>query len=264
LLKWRGRRLDRVLFDVCHVELRDVEPRVAVENLLKSCLGDPGLPIGFLISVSERARRRGVVVPVETRITVRRFIGADYYSAVIATKQYAVLGFRLKATSTRACREFTIRRGMELLGHVAGWERPVVVTCQMPTRALWTSYKSIYEYASRVTGYRAEPAHLQLWAPSQRLRESLARALDQVSEYPVTLLLCESGVADKPGVCEYEALLVACDGDLSTLVYAVNVPVMRLKLSLAPAERVAPPPGEGAVPLLNYILAVLGKRWRSG
>jgi hypothetical protein len=260
--KLHSRRVDRLLSDVYHVELRDVEPRIAVENLLRSCLGDPGLSLDLLIKISERTAGRRGTVPVETRITVRRLIGADYYSTVLATKQYAVLGFRLKTTSTRACREFTIRRGMELLWHVAGWERPVVVTCQMPTRVLWISHRSIYEYASNAIGYRADPAHLQLWAPSRRLREALESALSNVSEYPVTLSLCESGVTDKPSTCEYEALLIACDGDLSTLIYAVNVPVMRLKLSLAPLELVSLPQ-EAKPPLFSSIFNVLRGRWRS-
>ena len=196
----------------------EVPPSQAVRNLLDSCFGTPGIPVGFL----KLAASSSALLEV-----VRDFGGARFPSLTLGGASVR-LGARIRAHPTPSCTEFLVRSSSRVFSRAAGWGSPAVVLCQLPTPSLYTVYQPVYRVLERKVG-RYDPGAVVL--PSSRLVEE---AYVRGREYPITLSLCSDGQLD---TCASEALVLVVDEYVSTVLYAYN------SESAAPGRRRVSLPG---------------------
>jgi hypothetical protein len=200
------------------VLLIDVPAPQALYNLYSSCVGN-GFSLSALSGFVERRYRDGSIAPVDVRFSaVRYFNGVRFYTGVLS-KRYIEGVVRLRAHSVPVCTEFVKREGDALLSTVLGWGRPLLVVCQYPTRALHRQYESLPELLAKSLGIKQQPAPAEQYLPGLQLVDSLFRKIPE-AKYPFTHTECGDG--DNVEKCATEAVLVALDEHVATMLYAVN------------------------------------------
>jgi hypothetical protein len=200
------------------VPLVEVPAPQALYNLYSSCVGN-GFPLSLLSGLVERRGRSGSLVPVDVRFSaVRYFNGVRFYTGVIS-KRYIEGVVRLRAHAAPVCTEFVKREGDALLGTALGWERPLLVVCQYPARALHRQYESLPELLAKSLGIKRQPALVEQYLPGLQLVDSLFRKIPE-AKYPFTHTTCGDG--GNVEECTTEAVLVALDEHVATMLYAVN------------------------------------------
>jgi hypothetical protein len=217
------RGVDRSVSLVYSVVFTDVPASQALLNLYSSCLGG-GFPISLLQSLVESGPGPRST-PVETRLSVFRvFNGIRFYTGLVS-KGYASELIVLKAHVVPACTEFIIDEGTKLLEVATSWDRPVVVICQYPTRALYRLYEPLPDViVTRLLKLKWPASPGEHIVPGSRLVEEFFKHVPRAS-YPFTLSLCASldSASDSIDTCTSEILTVALDEHIATMLYAVNV-----------------------------------------
>jgi hypothetical protein len=200
------------------VPLIDVPAPQALLNLYSSCVGS-GFPLSALSRLVERRDRSGSLVPVDVRFSAVRYVnGVRFYTGVLS-KRYIEGVVRLRAHAAPVSTEFVKREGDALLGVALGWERPLLVVCQYPTRALHRQYEPLPELLARSLGVKPQPVTIEQYLPGLQLVDSLFRRVPE-ARYPFTHTACGGG--GDVDECTTEAVLVALDEHVATMLYAVN------------------------------------------
>ncbi len=186
----------------------------ALFNLYLSCIGQ-GLPV-FLVSELLGSK-------IDVRVSVFRvFSGVKFYTGIIS-KSYIEKLIKLRAHVAPACTEFLVSKGTELVEVASGWEKPLLVVCQYPTQALHVAYEPLLVFLTKALKYRSKV--LEPYLPSKQILDLLFKKIPDAM-YPFNLVAC-SGSEDLEK-CVSEALLVAIDEYLATLLYATNMSVSHL------------------------------------
>jgi hypothetical protein len=218
----RARGFDKSVELKYEVLLNDVPASQALYNLYMSCIS-AGFSMSLLIGLVEKRVKGGTAVPVEARFSaIRYFNGVRFYTGIIS-KSYIEKVVKLKAHVTPACTDFVLREGSRLLGVVAGWERPLLVVCQYPTKVLYKSYEPLPKLLVEKLKIKQSPMVVEQYLPGLPIVDSYFKKISEAT-YPFTHTACSNnGDIDK---CTSEAILVALDEHVATLLYAVNTHVL--------------------------------------
>jgi hypothetical protein len=199
------------------VLLSDVPASQALYNLYLSCIS-AGFSVSLLIGLVEKRVKGGTAVPVEARFSaIRYFNGVRFYTGIIS-KSYIEKAVRLNAHVTPACTDFVLREGTKLLEVVAGWERPILVICQYPTKALYKSYEPLPRLLVEKLKIKRSLTLVEQYLPGLPIVDSYFKKIPEAN-YPFTHIACSNSNIDE---CTSEAILVALDEHVATLLYAVN------------------------------------------
>jgi hypothetical protein len=200
------------------VLLSDVPASQALYNLYLSCIS-AGFSVSLLIGLVEKRVKGGTAVPVDARFSViRYFNGVRFYTGIIS-KSYIEKVVRLNAHVTPACTDFVLSEGARLLEVVAGWERPILVICQYPTKALYKSYEPLPKLLVEKLKIKCSPMLVEQYLPGSPIVDSYFKKIPE-AKYPFTHIACSN--SDNIDECTSEAILVALDEHVATLLYAVN------------------------------------------
>jgi hypothetical protein len=218
----RARGFDKSVELKYEVLLNDVPASQALYNLYMSCIS-AGFSVSLLIGLVEKRVKGGTAVPVEARFSaIRYFNGVRFYTGIIS-KSYIEKATKLKAHVTPACTDFVLCEGYRLLKVVAGWERPLLVVCQYPTKALYKSYEPLPKLLVEKLKIKQSPMVVEQYLPGLPIVDSYFKKIPE-AKYPFTHTACSnSGDIDE---CTSEAILVALDEHVATLLYAVNTHVL--------------------------------------
>jgi len=206
--------IDKSLKDkMVKVPLVDTPASQALLNFFYTAFGNPGIPLEFFAKASKIAG---------LRLVVRRSINGQEFKTVLLNKKYLSYGVRLRQHVSPACNDFATVTGVELLSNAYTWGNPIVVITQMPTKALWQSYKPVDKLLGKKVGYKPpeNPSHL---LPGKTLVDAVFKKIAS-AEYPVLFAAC-SEPERKVENCLREALVIIMDEHVSTLMYAVNTSV---------------------------------------
>jgi len=194
----------------------------ALVNLYLSCIGAKGFPVSLLRGFVERKVRASgtvIAVPVEFRFSAMRVFGGTVFYSGIVSKGYVEKLIKLKAHVTPACTDFLVKEGNKLVEVACGWERPLLVICQFPTRALYRSYESLVDLLVSVAKYKYSGSVSEPYLPSKVLVDLLYKKIPEAG-YPFNLVACSN--SSDVEECSADALLVSLDEYIATLLYAVN------------------------------------------
>lgn len=215
-----SKAMDRKVRKQYPVKAVPVPASQALLNLVGSVFGEPGIPLGFFNHVVGLDNRFNGV-----RVVVSKMFGGVPYMTALATRRYLRWGFRIKHHVTPACNDFLTVNGVVLLDRAYSWTSPVVVVDQYPTKALWTRYEPVHSLTGKTLKYKASKNPSTAYLPGITLVDAVFKAIPR-AEYPFMLSAC-SEPDKKIDECTREGLLIVMDEHVSTLVYAVNMGVLK-------------------------------------
>jgi hypothetical protein len=192
----------------------------ALLNLVGSVFGEPGISLGFFNHVVGLDKRVNGVRVVASKM----FMDVTYMTA-LATRRYLRFGFRIKHHVTPACNDFLTVNGVMLLDRAYSWTSPVVIVAQYPTKVLWTRYEPVDSLTGKSLKYKASKNPSTAYLPGITLVDAVFKAVPR-AEYPFMFSAC-SEPDKKIDECTREGLLIVMDEHVSTLVYAVNMGVLK-------------------------------------